>query len=188
MICGRFNLQIICKLCLANIHIYPNKRVLKDNFIVYSFFKYDQVGFLLKSKYYIIGSRIYKTLANKANNYLKSILDSSMDNVYSIGIDDRIKHYYSHTGVILQSFKHIAKPIFGALTSDNNIKYAGCDLKFRKNNKKNFKYNGKRNINAILVDDIITTGSSIMQAKEVLQANNVRVLFAVVLSDADNTI
>ena len=36
----------------------------------------------------------------------------------------------------------------------------------------------------ILVDDLITTGSTILEAKEVLEKNNCEVLFALSISDA----
>ncbi|EAL3832073.1 ComF family protein, partial [Campylobacter upsaliensis] len=36
----------------------------------------------------------------------------------------------------------------------------------------------------ILVDDIVTTGSSILEAKKILEKNKISVLFALVLADA----
>ncbi|EAL9099540.1 ComF family protein, partial [Campylobacter jejuni] len=36
----------------------------------------------------------------------------------------------------------------------------------------------------ILVDDIVTTGSSLLEAKKVLEENKISVLFALVLADA----
>lgn len=186
LICENFSFNIICKACLDEIQIDPKKRILENNFTVYSFFNYGQVDFLLKSKYCIIGSRIYSVLSKKASDYLKNTMDFEFNNTYSIGIDDRIKSYYSHTGIILNAFKNIFSPNFGVLTSKNNITYSGKSLSFRKNHKKDFFYKGKSDINAILIDDIITTGISIMQAKEVLEKNNINVLFALTLSDANN--
>jgi competence protein ComFC len=57
-------------------------------------------------------------------------------------------------------------------------------LEFRQKNKRNFYYSGKNNIKVILVDDLITTGETILQAKKVLEKNNCEILFALTLSDA----
>jgi len=56
-------------------------------------------------------------------------------------------------------------------------------LKFRLNNPRNFKYSGPKNINIILVDDVITTATTINEAKEVLKKYNVNVAFCLVLVD-----
>ena len=70
------------------------------------------------------------------------------------------------------------------LIAQNTIKYAGKNLKFRERNKRNFIYYGKKNIKVILVDDIVTTGLTILEAKQILENNNCEVLFALTLSDA----
>lgn len=55
---------------------------------------------------------------------------------------------------------------------------------FRQKNKRNYKLLKTLHHPVILVDDIVTTGSSILQAKEILEQNKIRVLFALVLADA----
>ncbi len=60
-------------------------------------------------------------------------------------------------------------------------------LDFRLDNPRGFVYNGLSDIDVILVDDIITTGLTIQEAKEKLEDNGVRVLFAITLADARNS-
>ena len=71
-----------------------------------------------------------------------------------------------------------------SLLSQNSITYAGKSLRYRQSNPRDFIYNGKSDIDAILVDDIITTGSTIAQAIEVLHNSSVTVEFVLVLADA----
>ena len=181
LLCSKLSLKIICMHCLDSIDLNLRKRIGNDGFIVYSFFDYSSIEFLLKSKYTLIGSRIYKILSLKAASYMPK-LDSN--DIYGIGIDDRALEYYSHSGIIVKCFSNFIKPLYGALKATRNISYAGKSLEFRSENRKYFKYSGKTNINAILFDDVVTTQTSINEAREVLLRNNVNVLFALVLSDA----
>ncbi|HEB7569849.1 TPA: ComF family protein, partial [Campylobacter coli] len=66
----------------------------------------------------------------------------------------------------------------------NHLKYSGKSLKFRQDNKRNFKLLKKINNPVILVDDIVSSGSSLLEAKQFLEKNKISVLFAVVLADA----
>lgn len=181
LLCAKFSLKIICMHCLDCIDVNLRKRVGSDGFVVYSFFDYSNIEFLLKSKYTLIGSRIYKSLSLKAASYMPK-LDSN--DIYGIGIDDRALEYYSHSGIIVRCFSNIVAPLYGVFVATNDVSYAGKSLEFRRQNKKHFKYSGKNNINAILFDDVVTTGTSIDEAREVLLSNGVNVLFALVLSDA----
>ncbi|RDU62879.1 ComF family protein [Helicobacter sp. MIT 14-3879] len=162
----------------------PQKRILNDGFIIYSFYEYQNIEFLLKTKYYLIGNKIYKFLSNKAVKYFRDNINGDFSKIYSIGIDDRVDSFYSHSGVIVREFSEIFKPLFGVLKATNNIHYAGKNLQYRKDNKKGFIYNWRNNIDVILIDDVITTGCSIIEARECLLNHNVRALFAITLSDA----
>lgn len=64
------------------------------------------------------------------------------------------------------------------------LKYSGKSLKFRQDNKRKFKLLKKINNPVILVDDIVSSGSSLLEAKQFLEKNKISVLFAVVLADA----
>ncbi|EAH5715344.1 ComF family protein, partial [Campylobacter coli] len=65
-----------------------------------------------------------------------------------------------------------------------HLKYSGKSLKFRQDNKRKFKLLKKINNPVILVDDIVSSGSSLLEAKQFLEKNKISVLFAVVLADA----
>ncbi|EAL2030738.1 ComF family protein, partial [Campylobacter jejuni] len=57
-------------------------------------------------------------------------------------------------------------------------------LEFRQKHKRNYKLLKTIHEPVILVDDIVTTGSSLLEAKKVLEENKISVLFALVLADA----
>ncbi|EAH6331601.1 ComF family protein, partial [Campylobacter jejuni] len=54
----------------------------------------------------------------------------------------------------------------------------------RQKHKRNYKLLKTIHEPVILVDDIVTTGSSLLEAKKVLEENKISVLFALVLADA----
>lgn len=182
--CEKISLRLFCKNCQAEIPIVPRKRISYDGFVVYSFFDYQHIEYFLRSKYSLIGSRIYSFLAKKAYLYFKKEVQSEFSDVYGIGIDDKISKFYSHSGIIVHEFRKTFKPLFGVLRAENDIHYAGKSLEYRQKHKKGFVYSGRENINAILFDDIVTTGVSIKEAREILLESNVNILFALVLSDA----
>jgi competence protein ComFC len=76
------------------------------------------------------------------------------------------------------------KPIFNSLKAQNKISYAGKSLEFRLNNPRNFIYTGPKNIDAILIDDIATTHTTLNEAQKVLEENNVKVYLKIVLAHA----
>lgn len=183
IVCEELSLKLVCKSCDLSILLTPKKRYYADGFAVFSFYEYQAIEFLLKSKYHLIGSRIYKFLSQKAHNYFKAI-NSDFSGVYSVGIDDRVQSYYSHSGVILKAFAKSFTPLFGTLQARNDIHYAGRSLQYRQSHKKGFVYSGKSGIDAVIIDDVITSGASIDEARRVLSESGVNVLFALVLSDA----
>jgi competence protein ComFC len=73
--------------------------------------------------------------------------------------------------------------LHSSLLSQNDIKYAGKTLKYRKDNPRDFKYSGKSGISVILIDDIVTTGTTLLEAKNTLARYGVEVDFALVLAD-----
>jgi len=60
--------------------------------------------------------------------------------------------------------------------------YSGKTLQFRLENPRDFVYKGKKEVEVILVDDIVTTGTTLQEAAKVLKQNGVNVLFALTLA------
>jgi len=152
---------------------------MKDDIV--SFYYYDEIEFLIKYKYHPFGSRVFKLLAK---NSFKLFSQVYKEKVYSISIDDNVKKGYSHTAILNHALKSkYITPLYKKLLSKNDVSYAGKDLKFRMNNPRNFVYTGPKNIDVILVDDVVTTGITLNEAKKVLKENNVNVIFSMVLTD-----
>ena len=99
-----------------------------------------------------------------------------------IPIDDNPKKGFSHTAVLASTIKG-HNVLYSTLLSKNDIHYAGKDLEFRLKNLKEFEYKGKEHIDVVLIDDVVTTGLTIKQAKKELEKHNVNVLFSVVLAN-----
>lgn len=141
VVCGKISFNPICSRCFFEIKITPTMRVI-EGVSIYSFYNYSDVSILIKSKYYVFGSRILKILSAKASDYFfNSHLKSSLwkeTNLYGIGIDDCVRSYYSHTAVILKEFcRYGFKPDYGKLQAKNNLQYAGKSLQYRRQNPKN---------------------------------------------------
>ena len=177
---------MICKKCQKKF-LTPTfyKRELSKDFFVYSFYKFDEVQDFINTKYEFYGDKVYTILSSIS--FGKFAQNFTFENeVFAIGIDDHTRHEFSHTAVLAKSLKSkYITPKFDLLKAQNKVKYAGKDLEFRKKNKRDFKYRGKRNIQVILVDDVVTTGSTMLEAKEILEKYNCEVLFALCISDAN---
>ncbi|SHO80326.1 Possible purine/pyrimidine phosphoribosyltransferase [hydrothermal vent metagenome] len=176
----------ICKKCKKDI-FKPNiiKRYI-GNLEVYSFYKYQDISEFITSKYTIIGYRVYKELATITTKpFINKFIENIDKSIYIIGVDEHIDYGYSNVAILTHSMKtKLSTPLHSKLIAQNRVSYAGKSLEFRVNNSRNFKYIGKENIEAILVDDTITTGITLQEAYLVLQKHNVSVLFAVTLADA----
>lgn len=182
--CNSLSMDIICKECqdqLLRSSFF--KRELEKDFFVYSFYEYEEIKDLINSKYHFHGDKIYKILASLSFKLFAK--NFSYKNVIAVPIDDHTRHQFSQSAILAQSLNSEGiKPVFSTLKAQNIVKYAGKDLKFRKNNPRNFKYNGKKGLQIILVDDLVTSGQTLLEAKEVLKQNSCEVLFALALSDA----
>ena len=180
--CEKFSFDIICRSC-QNRFLEPSfyKRELKDGFSVYSFYQYDDIKDLINAKYHFYGDKIFNILAKLS--FEKFSHNFTFNNlVYAIPIDDHTRHDFSHTAILAKSLKsNLIDVKYNLLKATNIIKYAGHDLKFRESNKRQFIYSGQKNIQIILVDDIITTGSTILEAKLLLEESGCEVLFALTL-------
>ena len=185
--CENYSFSIICKRCQNNL-LTPNlyKREIAKDFFVYSFYPYKDIKGLINTKYYFYGDRVYNILAKLAFKKFSSNFnfDSHID---IVTINDNNDKEYNQSAILSKHLQsHILHPKYNLLQATNTIKYAGKSLKFRKENPRNFIYKGEENRIIILVDDLITTASTLLEAKKLLEKNNCEVLFALTLCDAKN--
>jgi len=184
--CHRFSIQSICRNCRDSI-LKPSisTRRIADLDVI-TLFKYHDIERFILSKYNNTGVRIYKYFAKE---YLKPFFESLEEgiegNIYLIAIDENVDRGYSHTAILSHySQTDKIKALHSTLKAQNRVEYAGKSLEFRLNNPRDFIYTGKRDIEAILIDDIVTTGATLQEAKRVLDECGVNVIFALTLADA----
>ncbi len=183
--CENLSWEIICKTCQSTL-LTPtlNKRQLSDDFFVYSFYSYEELQDLINTKYEFFGDKVFNILAQLS--FAKFASEFKYDeNVISIPVDDHTNHDFSQSAILARHTKssHI-KPIYSTLKATNRVKYAGRNLEFREKNPRHFKYSGKNDLNVILVDDLITTGLTLLEAKKHLKKHGCETLFALTLCDA----
>lgn len=180
--CNKLSFQIICKEC-QNTLLAANfyKKELEKDFFVYSFYDYNELESLIQSKYYFHGDRVFNILAKLS--FAKFALNFKFDKkLIAISINDNPKQNFSQTAILTKHLKSkYIKPTYNTLKATNIVKYAGKNLEFRKNNPRKFVYTGEKNCDAIIVDDVLTTGLTILEAKDTLKKNSVNALFALTL-------
>ncbi|TBR81565.1 ComF family protein [Campylobacter novaezeelandiae] len=184
--CGEFTLLGFCDKCKNNLKEFSlGVRVLDKNFKVYSFYKYEQIKHLLYSKHHFYGYFVFNMLAKLSFKKFENFFNPDLK-INAIALDDKVENmFYSHSAILLRYLKSKSiQPIYSALHAKSNVKYSGKNIQFRQKNKRNFKLLKKINHPVILVDDIVTSGSSLLEAKELLEKNKIFVLFALVLADA----
>ncbi|HIM94611.1 MAG TPA: ComF family protein [Campylobacterales bacterium] len=187
LICHKFSIESFCDTCQKKL-LQPSisKRQI-GSLAVYSFFKYQNIEDLLLTKHTPQGFIIYKALAKMTfKPFIKKFLKEDDRLVYVIGVDEIIKSGYSHVALLTHELRAKKSKILHAkLLSTNQVTYAGKSLEYRLKNPREFKYSGIKDIEAILVDDIITTGTTLKEAKKILEQEGVSILFSLTLADAN---
>lgn len=187
--CDNFSLEPVCKACVKD--FLTPEMIEKEigNLKVVSFFDYYLTVEFVKSKYTTSGYRLYKFLAQKyfapfIQAYKKSL--HSKKPLYLIGIDENVSRGYSNVAQLVHfgAKGSDVKALHNVLRAKSSVKYAGESLEFRLSNPRNFIYSGPEGIEAILIDDTVTTGSTIEQAYRVLKEHNVTLHFALTLANA----
>lgn len=184
MVCNSLSLTHICDKCL-NGALAPtlNTREI-DGLRVYSFYKYSEIEPLIKYKHKMVGSFILKRLASVTfKTFAKNF---EFENKISlIPIDDKTTHGYSHTAILANAMRSgVFETQWGAMRAKNSIVYAGQTLEFRKNNPREFDFKGAKYKDIILIDDIVTTGTTLLEARACAERAGYETLFAVTLADA----
>lgn len=187
MMCERWSWSHICKTCQKNL-LTPtlHKRKILGSIPVYSFFPYDEIEPLLLTKHTDVGYYIYSILAKRALKPFAAAW-SYENRVASVGIDDDPKGGYSHTAVLNRALKSDRiTPRYNALRATSHHKYAGKSVQERLLHPRQFAYRPFAEEEVILVDDIVTTGTTLTEAAETFHANGKRVILCLTLADAEN--
>ena len=182
--CHKLSISTFCETCQNNL-LKPS--VTKRTFgslEVYSFFNYQHIEDLLLTKHTPQGYQLYRALARLSfRPFIKKFIENDPREVYVVGIDENVKSGYSHVALLTHEMRHKYVHIEHAkLMATNSVNYSGKTLQFRLENSREFEYKGKKDIEVILVDDIVTTGTTLKEATETLKLNGVDVLFALTLA------
>ncbi len=185
MMCESLSLTHICNSC-QELFLSPSiyKRKIYNNIEVISFYKYSEIKKLLHTKHTDLGYYIYSILAQ--NSFQKFAQDFNFENpITSIAIDDNILNGYSHTALLNRELKsRYIEPLHYKLRANNRVSYSGKSREFRLLNPRDFEFKHFETSELILVDDIVTTGSTLTQAIQTMQENKKEVLFCLTLADA----
>lgn len=184
IICEVWSYLIICKRCQYDF-LQPRlyKREIRKNFFIYSFYNYEEIQDLLSAKYHFCGDRILNILALNSFALFAKEFSFNTESL-AIPIDDHTRHEFSHTAILTKHLnsKNIIST-YNVLKAQNKVVYAGKKLSFRKKNPRNFILKNIRNKKIILVDDVLTSGTTLKEAFNICSLNN-EVLFALCLADA----
>jgi len=182
--CYKLSFDAFCKTCQEQL-LKPNitKHVV-DGLDVYSFFNYQNIEDLLLTKHTPQGFKVYKALAKISfRPFIEKFIKEDSREIYVVGVDEHVKYGYSHVALLTHELRYKGvKILYGKLMATNGIKYSGKSLQFRLENPRGLLYHGFKDIEVILVDDIITTGTTLKEAKKVLQKSGVEVLFSLTLA------
>lgn len=185
--CSKLSFKVICKTCIQQLFVPSVTERKIGTLNVISFFKYTTLETLLHSKHKPEGHRIYKVLADLTMKpFIETFTAVDKRDIYIVGIDEYVKSGYAHIALLTKAMKtKTSIPQHSVLMAQNRVNYSGKSLQFRLENPREFVYNGKRDVDVILVDDIITTGITLQEAQKVLISHGVNVLFALTLADVE---
>ena len=185
--CFNLSLSVICKGCKEKLLKESIKRREIEGLEVVSLFGYSEIEHLILSKYEAVGFRVYKYFSqNHLKPFIETFAKEYGKRFFIIGVDEVVKEVgYSHTAILTHYLKSkYSTPLHSSLIATNRVSYAKKTKEFRESNPRGFVYSGKSGVEAILIDDVVTTGTTIKEAKEVLERSGVELLFALTLADA----
>lgn len=185
LLCESFSLSHICSTC-QELFLKPSiyKRKLSNNIEVISFYKYSEIKDLLHTKHTDLGFYIYNILAELSFKKFADEFEFDED-VISIPIDDTTTNGYSHTAILNNKLKSkYITPLYNKLRAKNTLTYSGKSRTFRLLNPRDFQLQNFSQKNLIVVDDIITTGTTLIQATNLLKIHKKEILFCLTLADS----
>ena len=185
LLCESLSLSHICSTC-QDLFLTPSiyKRKISNNTEVISFYKYKDIKNLLHTKHTDLGFYIYSILAKNSFEKFANKFKSPYT-INAIAIDDKIDTGYSHTAILNKALKSKnIKPLYNKLRAKNPTSYSGKSKEFRLSNPRNFEVKYFEEDDVILVDDIITTGLTLLEAIQTVQNKKKNILFCLTLADA----
>nr|WP_315005178.1 ComF family protein [uncultured Campylobacter sp.] len=198
--CGAFSLRTICAACAANLAECRLSMRQVEGFSVFYYYGYSEIRELILSKHHEYGAAVlariaYLSLAKFPLHLQREISANPQnyetfktDGIFkfnAVPLDDDARSGYSHTAILARALKsEIIEPKFHCLRAQNRVKYTGQSLEFRLKHKRNFKILTPPQFPVILVDDIITSGLSMLQARESLIDGGFMPVCGLVLANA----
>ncbi|RDU64234.1 transformation system protein [Helicobacter didelphidarum] len=190
LLCQHLNFSIICKKCLNNLWHIESKRELSNGFKVFSSFALSELKTLIYSKNNIIGSRIISRLGifgvKRFFDYHQELLNLQKDSIAVVCVRNRIIGAYSHSAILAHCFKKYGfKVFYNALITQNDIRFTTLTKTQREETSREFHFKIHKHFSMIIiVDDIITTGETLLEASNIIAKNNHTPLFAWTLCDS----
>jgi competence protein ComFC len=185
MVCESLSLTHICASC-QELFFTPSlyKREIANNVSVFSFYKYGEIKSFIHTKHTDLGHPIFSLMAK--NSFERFAQNFTFEYpLVSLSIDDTIQNGYSHTAILNKALTSpFITPLYNHIQAGSKVRYSGKSKAFRLANPREFSIREFREDEVILVDDIITTGTTLTQAIYALQAVNKKVLFCLTLADA----
>ena len=185
LLCENWSFSHICRRCRSD-RLSPSffTRKIAGKIRVHSFYAYDDIEPLLLTKHTDLGYHIYDILAKTAFvPYAKAF--ESDEEVAVIGIDDHVRHGYSHTALLSRRLKSkVLKPYFGRLRDRSGVHYSGKDFQYRLTHPREFVFKEVPQRRIIFVDDILTTGLTLTQAAAAIESAGKELLLCLTLADA----
>lgn len=184
--CYHFSSNPLCNKCREELFLPTIKSRQIGSLDVISFYRYSTIQPLLLHKHKPEGYRIFNYFSKSIlQPFIESFLLDNQVDTYIVGVDEKVKNGYSHIACLTHHIKtNSSKILHASLLAQNSVTYAGKTLAYRLSNPRDFHYSGPSDIDAILVDDIITTGVTLQEAQKSLTQHGVNVLFALTLADA----
>ncbi len=189
-ICSKLSLYIICNKCLNKLSHIESKRILANGLKVFSTFSFSELKMLVSSKNNIIGSRVFTRLGvygvKKFFDYNKEILNVDKKYIAVVCVRNNLIGAYSHSAILAKCFKKYGFNVFyNSLIIGNNSHFSLLNKQQRQNIGRNFHFKIKSTFKGIIIiDDIITTGQTLLEASEAIKQNNNIPLFSWTLCDS----
>lgn len=171
-----------------------------EGFSVFYYYGYSEIRELILSKHHEYGAAVLARIASlslaKFPLHLQREISANPQNYEAfktdgifkfnaVPLDDDVRSGYSHTAILARALKsELVGPKFHCLRAQNRVKYTGQSLEFRLKHKRNFKILTPPKFPVILVDDIITSGLSMLQARESLIDGGFMPVCGLVLANA----